>query len=68
MIEEQRDWLRGIPNVVGGYITTRHIENARVRTVINNVNYRQSIEQAAEDITREMENKVKEFQQINEGG
>ncbi len=68
VIEEQRDWLRGIPNVVGGYITTRHIENARVRTVINNVNYRQSIEQAAEDITREMENKVKEFQQINEGG
>ena len=48
-------------NVIGGYITTRHIENARVRTVIQGLNYRESLEISVEDINRELKRKNKEF-------
>ncbi len=60
-VKEQREWITGLPNVVGGYITARHIENARVRTIINGMNYRESIERAAEDITNELIFKNEEF-------
>lgn len=62
VIEQQRDWGKGMPSVVGGYITARHIENARVRTVIQGMNPRESIEKAARDITRELEMKNNEFE------
>ena len=37
-VQEQRESCVGIPNVIGGYITARHQENARVRSVVNNMN------------------------------
>ena len=61
VLEAQREWGQGIPGVVGGYITARHLENARVRTILEGMNYRTSIEKAAMDITREMDMKNQEF-------
>ncbi|MHB1454173.1 MAG: extracellular solute-binding protein [Saccharofermentanales bacterium] len=61
VIRGQRDFLQGVPNVVGGYITARHIENARVRTVVNGMNFRESLDKAAEDITRELRIKNEQF-------
>ena len=64
VVKTQRQWLKGVPNVKGGYISARHIENARVRTVIQGMNYRQSIEKAADDITAELILKAKEIELI----
>ena len=64
VVKTQQQWLKGVPNVKGGYISARHIENARVRTVIQGMNYRQSIEKAADDITAELVLKAKEIELI----
>ena len=61
VVTEQRKWVHSNPNAIGGYITARHVENARVRSVIQGMNYRESLEKAAEDITREMRIKQEEF-------
>jgi ABC-type glycerol-3-phosphate transport system substrate-binding protein len=61
VIVEQRNWCKGVPNVVGGYITARQVENARVRSVIEGQNYRESLEKTAKDINRELELKNAEF-------
>ena len=61
-VKEQRDYCVGVPNVVGGYITGRHQENARVRSVVNNMNYRESLERAVNDINRELDVKNEEFE------
>jgi len=53
-------------NVVGGYITGRHLENARVRTVVGGINYRESIEISVKDINRELDRKNAEFRRLNE--
>lgn len=65
---EQRKESRGMPSVVGGYITARHLENARVRTVLQGVNYRSSIEMAAQDITAELVIKNQEFAERMKSG
>ena len=62
VIAEQRPWCRSMPNVAGGYITARQIENARVRTVIQHVNYRESLERAAEEIDQELALKSAELE------
>lgn len=61
-VQEQRESCVGIPNVIGGYITARHQENARVRSVVNNMNYRESLERAVDDINRELTVKNEEFE------
>ena len=60
-VKEQRDYCKGVPNVIGGYITARHQENARVRSVVNGMNYRESLERAVDDINRELTVKNEEF-------
>lgn len=61
VIVNQRRWYKDQYNVVGGYITARHVENARVRTVVENMNYRESLEIAVKDINRELTIKNQEF-------
>ncbi len=63
IVTEQLELVQGMPTVVGGYITARNLENARVRTVIQGMNYRESIEKAVEDIDLELELKREEFEQ-----
>lgn len=57
----QREWYIDMPNVIGGYITPRYIENARVRTVVQGKQYRDSLEKTVKDINLELVNKNKEF-------
>ncbi|MDI6618571.1 MAG: extracellular solute-binding protein [Clostridiales bacterium] len=61
VIEEQLKWAKETPNVLGGYFTGRHINNAWNRIVINGEPVRDSIEQAVEDINREMKMKQEEY-------
>jgi ABC-type glycerol-3-phosphate transport system substrate-binding protein len=61
VIKEQRDWYVDMPNVIGGYITPRYVENARVRVVVQNKQYRDSLEKAVKEINTELVNKNNEF-------
>lgn len=61
VIMEQRQWYVDMPNVIGGYITPRYIENARVRTVVQGMQYRDSLEKTVKDINRELTRKNEEF-------
>jgi ABC-type glycerol-3-phosphate transport system substrate-binding protein len=61
VIVDQRKWYTSIPNVVGGYITLRLIENARVRVIVQNQQYRDSLEQTVKDINLELAYKNQEF-------
>jgi hypothetical protein len=64
VIVEQRKWLIDPYSVVGGYITARHLENARVRTVVEHMNYRESLELAVRDINHELDIKNEEFEMV----
>ena len=61
VIQEQRKFYKDPYNVVGGYITARHVENARVRVVVQKKNYRAALEKSIKDINRELADKQAEF-------
>lgn len=61
VIEEYQDWYKDAPNVVGGYIVARYLENARVAVVVDKKPYRPSLEKAVREIDRELEIKNQEF-------
>lgn len=63
-VEETRREYIDSRNVVGGYITARHIENARVRAVVSGMNYREALEISVEDINLELARKQKEFDKL----
>ena len=54
VMNEQQEWLINPYNVVGGY-----------RTVVSNMNYRESLEIAVEAINRELKQKNEEFEKVN---
>ncbi len=64
-IAEQWHWFRERPVVLGGYFTTRHVDNAWNRVVLQGENPRESLEEAVRDIDRELRKKQEEF---NVGG
>lgn len=49
------------PIVLGGYFTPRHLYNAWNRVYMNNVNPRESLEEAVKDINKELRNKHEEY-------
>ncbi len=60
-LEEQWDWVRGIPEVPGGYMTGRHLDNA-FRLVYNeNANPKETIYDYVQVINDEIEKKRREF-------
>jgi len=60
-LEEQWDWVKGIPEVPGGYMTGRHLDNA-FRLVYNeSSNPRETIYDYVQTINDEIEKKRKEF-------
>lgn len=61
IIREQWTWNKEQPIVVGGYFTGRHLNNAFTRTVMGGVDARDSLEQAVEDINRELIVKQEEY-------
>jgi ABC-type glycerol-3-phosphate transport system substrate-binding protein len=60
-LEEQWDWVRGIPEVPGGYMTGRHLDNA-FRLVYNETtNPRETIYDYVQVINDEINKKRREF-------
>ena len=57
---------REIPNVVGGYYTTRHLTNLWNKVVVNGANLRDSLEEAVEEINKELRMKQEEYGITNE--
>ena len=57
MMEQDRE----IPNVVGGYYTTRHMTNLWNKVVVNGANLRDALEEAVEEINKELRMKQEEY-------
>ncbi|GIQ64516.1 ABC transporter substrate-binding protein [Paenibacillus cisolokensis] len=67
-LESQWQWVRGIPQVPGGYFTGRHLDNAFRRVVNGNENPREALSDYILYIDDEIEIKRKEFNLLNEPG
>lgn len=61
VIEEHWNWGRGIPVVLGGYFTDRHLNNAWNRVVVSGQGVRDALEEAVEAIDRELRMKQEEY-------
>lgn len=76
VIKEHWQWANDMPVVPGGYFTGRHLVNAWNRSVLGEMNVRDSLEQAVEDINKELlmkqEEQAKRFENKqtnnNQGG
>jgi len=66
VIEVQKDDYKDAPNVIGGYIVGRWIENARVGVVVEKKPYRPQLEKAIKEINYELEIKHEEFRMREE--
>ncbi|HEX6971981.1 MAG TPA: extracellular solute-binding protein [Limnochordia bacterium] len=60
-IAEQWRWFKEQPIVLGGYFTTRHLQNAWNRVVLEGHNPREALEDAVKLIDRELQRKQEEF-------
>ncbi|TNJ65663.1 extracellular solute-binding protein [Paenibacillus hemerocallicola] len=61
VILEQWKWYKEMPNPPGAYFVGRELNNAWNRTVVDGMNYRESLEEAIVNIDREMVRKEQEF-------
>lgn len=61
VIKESYSWAQDTPAVLGGYFTSRHMNNAWNRVVMSDMAPRASLEQAVEDINKEIKAKRKEY-------
>lgn len=57
----QLDWIKAIPEVPGGYFTSRHITNAFYTVYNGKEDPRETLEDYVKTIDNEIENKRKEF-------
>jgi len=60
-LEEQWNWVRGIPEVPGGYMTGRHLDNAFRLVYDQNANPRETIYDYVQVINDEIAKKRREF-------
>lgn len=60
-MERQRDYVRAVPEVPGGYFTSRHFDFALRRVVNDGKEAKESLYQAIKDINHELASKQKEF-------
>lgn len=58
---EQWQWLQLRPVVLGGYFTTRHVDNAWNKVVLQGKNPQEALEDAVREINRELSKKQEEF-------
>lgn len=61
VFHEQWKWAGDIPVVPGGYFTSRHLTNAWNRVIINGQPVRIALEEAVEDINRELKMQREEY-------
>lgn len=67
-ILDQWKWYKEMPNVPGGYFTSRELMFAWTRTVLQNQNYREMLEKAVFQIDSELKRKQREFGFYDEDG
>jgi len=60
-ILKQWEWFKEQPIVLGGYFTSRHVQFAWTRVVLQGENPREALELAYRDINRELRRKQEEF-------
>ncbi|WP_438431215.1 extracellular solute-binding protein [Gorillibacterium sp. sgz500922] len=60
-LKAQFEYVRGVPEVPGGYFTGRHLFNAFYKTVIGNKEARETLMDYVQYINDEIRNKRKEF-------
>jgi ABC-type glycerol-3-phosphate transport system substrate-binding protein len=60
-ISEQWQWFQERPVVLGGYFTSRHVDNAWNQVVLQGLNSREALEEAIRAINRELRKKQEEF-------
>ncbi|WP_127580323.1 extracellular solute-binding protein [Paenibacillus koleovorans] len=68
VILEQWRWYKEAPNLPGSYFLSREMTNAWNRTVVDGLNYRESLEEAIVNIDREMLRKEQEFGFVDAAG
>ena len=61
MLNSQWEWVHGIPEVPGGYFTSRHISNAFSTVINRNFNYRDTLLNFVDIINNEIRAKRIEF-------
>lgn len=61
VITEQWEWAKAVPVVLGGYYTDRYLSNAWYSVVIGDVPVRDALENAVEEIDRELRMKREEY-------
>jgi ABC-type glycerol-3-phosphate transport system substrate-binding protein len=61
IIKYSWDWVKEMQVVLGGYFTGRHVFNAWNRVVFGDMGVRDSLEQAVEDINKELRMKQEEY-------
>ncbi|RXZ79864.1 extracellular solute-binding protein [Paenibacillaceae bacterium] len=60
-LKKQWDWVKGVPEVPGGYYTGRNLDNAFREVINNKTNTRDALYDYVEEINREIEFKQKEI-------
>ncbi|GGD93510.1 extracellular solute-binding protein [Paenibacillus nasutitermitis] len=65
---EQLSWFKEMPIVPGFYFTPRELNFAWNRTVLGDMNYRESLESSILEINREMRRKLQEFGLVDDKG
>lgn len=68
VIFEQWRWYKEMANPPGSYFVPRELNNAWNRTVVDGMNYRESLEEGIVNIDREMARKAQEFGFISPDG
>jgi len=66
-VQSQLQWFKELPNVPGGYFTARELGFAWNRTVLEKMNFRESLELSLIEINREMLRKQQEFGFVDDG-
>ena len=61
LLMTQRSWAQGIPEVPGGYYTTRHMDNAFNRTYTKMTDPRETLLDYIDDINSELTKKRTEM-------
>ena len=64
ILKEQMSYIKEIPEVVGGYYTTRGIDNAFRNVRFNEENYRESLMEQIQKINDELARKKKEIDNL----
>ncbi|MEK0314877.1 extracellular solute-binding protein [Cohnella sp. 56] len=61
VILDQWQWIKMIPNVPGGYMTSRELTNSWIRAVVDGDDSRPALEKGIREISRELARKQEEF-------